>query len=148
MSRCCHTAQLTWYWRPALISGMEQISIPSQAQTGARIVTHDPYLRQSFHLHSSFFASLATSRVTERRFWISTSEPVCQVIAQRSPTNPCRCLCLASWMESVWSWLPVLACLLEWSCPPPLPSNTAHAETAGVQMVLPNYTNCKKISAQ
>lgn len=38
MSRCCHMAQPTSYWRPALTSGMEQISTPSQAQTGAGIV--------------------------------------------------------------------------------------------------------------
>lgn len=47
MSKCCHMAQLTWFWRPALTSGMEQISTPSQAQTGAGIVPRHPYFCQS-----------------------------------------------------------------------------------------------------
>lgn len=82
--------------------------------------------------------------VTERKFWISISEPVCQVTAQHLPTNPCRCPCLANWMGSAWSWLLAPACSLEWSCPPPLPSNTAHVETAGALMVWFTITTLKK----
>lgn len=58
MSRCCHMARPTLSWRPALTSGMERISIPSQAQTGApssvaldTLGLHLPsFSRQPFHL--------------------------------------------------------------------------------------------------
>lgn len=87
-------------------------------------------------MHSfSCFVSSVSSSVTERRFWISTSVPVCQVTAQHLPINPCKYPCPASWMGNVLSWLLVHACSLVWSCPPPLPSNTTHAGTAGALMV-------------
>lgn len=83
----------------------------------------------------SCFVSSLSSSVIERRFWISTSVPVCQVTAQHLPINPCKYPCPASWMGSVLSWLLVPACSPVWSCPPPLPSNTTHAGTAGALMV-------------
>ena len=83
----------------------------------------------------AFFLLFFTLPVTERRFWTSTSVPVCQATAQHSPTNPCRYPCPASWMGSVWSWPPVPASSPEWSCPPPLPSNTPPAGTAGAPTV-------------
>lgn len=46
--------------------------------------------------NSLFVVSHVPSHVTERRFWTSTSVPVCQVTAQHLLTNPCKWHCPAN----------------------------------------------------